>query len=700
MSGDDELACPRLPYGVVVLANPDRQDRAMGDGRLGGRVERARAELFVGRRAELTVLEHLLRPEGEPSVAYVQAPGGYGKTQLLHAGARLARAQGYRVGWIDGKSAPWERESLARAVADVTPEPPFPFLLVLDSFEAIAPLEIWWRDELLPSLPARARVIFGGRLRLSPEWNEDPGWRRVMRVLPLGPLAPVDCREYLRRRRTSADTVNPIVDETRGYPLALALAADLTSGGGRQIESAGSPLMDVLAERLLEDAPDAVHMHAICASALVLHLREPQLEAVLGVAPPLARQLFRYLRSLSSVEATPLGLTMHDVVRTAIREHVRRRDPGLHGQLASRVARMLRDDLACGVRPELVNEVLYFMAVVQVWGDAYEYGECDIVVPDDAHWRSIEDLVLREEGAESLELLRYWRGAGAEAVVAVTASDEVAGFTQTIRLDRVRRAEAARDPGTAPLLAHWSSRGLLERRAPLPYVRHWALAFRYQGPSRVQTQLFGRYMRLLVAEGAAAGASCHAVRTGMVDLIARIPSYMPQHIPSLDFDLGGHGYALIGREFVEETPSQWLIRMIEGPAGPPATGGEPADLDPAAFADALRQVLRGLDRPDLIEGSPLLRTRLAGAGGLADRLARLQSVIREEACALFSSPRDREVRAAFERTYFGGPAKQEAIAAELKMAYSTYRRHLAAGMKRLTEALWRRESSIDRVASE
>lgn len=341
---------------------------------LGGRVERARAGLFVGRRAELAQIEQLLQPAGEPSVAYVHGPSGGGKTQLLHAAARAARAHGYRVGWIDGRSAPWDREALRRAVAACVPDRETRVLLVVDSFEAITGLEAWWREELLPSLPSAVRVLFAGRPALAASWSEDPGWRRVLRVLALGPLAPVDGREYLRRRRVPADAVHRILDETRGHPLALAFAADL---------------------------------------------------------------------------------------------HVRPRDRAL----------------------------------------------ADRLMPDD------------------------------------------------------------------------------------------------------------------VAEDTGAGG------------------------------------------------------------GP---------LDAAGFADALRQLLRGLDRPDLVEVNLMMRSRLAGDGSPAARLARLQTIVRDELRALFRSPRDREVLAALDRTYFGSPAKQEAIAAELNMAYSTYRRHLATGIKRLAEALWRREQMSGR----
>ncbi|HUS63920.1 MAG TPA: AAA family ATPase [Kofleriaceae bacterium] len=343
-------------------------------GDLRGRVERARAELFVGRRAELAQIELLLQPAGEPSVLYVHGPSGGGKTQLLHAAARAARAHGYRVGWIDGRSEAWERESLRRAVAACVPDRETHVLVVVDSFEAIAGLEAWWRDELLPSLPSAARVLFAGQAGLGAAWSEDPGWRRVLRVVALGPLAPVDSREYLRRRRVPADAVHRILDETRGHPLALAFAADL---------------------------------------------------------------------------------------------QVRPRDRAL----------------------------------------------ADRLMPDDV-------------------------------------------------------ADAGTDAA--------------------------------------------------------------------------------------------------------------------------------APLDAAGFADALRQLLRALDRPDLVEENLLLGSRLAGDGPPADRLAHLQAILRDELPALFRSPRDREVRAALERTYFGSPAKQEAIAAELNMAYSTYRRHLAAGIKRLAEALWRREQMSGR----
>jgi hypothetical protein len=42
-------------------------------------------------------------------------------------------------------------------------------------------------------------------------------------------------------------------------------------------------------------------------------------------------------------------------------------------------------------------------------------------------------------------------------------------------------------------------------------------------------------------------------------------------------------------------------------------------------------------------------------------------------------------------TYFKGAATQEAAAQRLRLPFSTYRRHLAAGIERVTAWLWCRE---------
>jgi hypothetical protein len=111
------------------------------------------------------------------------------------------------------------------------------------------------------------------------------------------------------------------------------------------------------------------------------------------------------------------------------------------------------------------------------------------------------------------------------------------------------------------------------------------------------------------------------------------------------------------------------------------------------FADAVRQALRDLHRPDLLARNPLLRTRL-----LQERARNeepdadvLRDLLREAVEILRQHPRDDKLLRAVERTYMRPAATQEAAAAALGLPFSTYRRHLTHGVGRTVSWLWERE---------
>ena len=113
----------------------------------------------------------------------------------------------------------------------------------------------------------------------------------------------------------------------------------------------------------------------------------------------------------------------------------------------------------------------------------------------------------------------------------------------------------------------------------------------------------------------------------------------------------------------------------------------------------MRDALRDFVRPDLLRSNPLTRSRLAldaarraaASAGAVDRSTTLQALIREAAEALATSPRDVKLYRALHHTYFQPAATQERAAELLDVPFSTYRRHLMAGITRMTEALWARE---------
>jgi hypothetical protein len=138
------------------------------------------------------------------------------------------------------------------------------------------------------------------------------------------------------------------------------------------------------------------------------------------------------------------------------------------------------------------------------------------------------------------------------------------------------------------------------------------------------------------------------------------------------------------------------------PAAAPPPNEQVLVLSQPDFAAAVRDALRDFVRPDLLRSNPLLRSRLAldaarraGASGAPpDRAAALQALIREAADALQASPRDIKLYRALHHTYFQPAATQERAAEILDVPFSTYRRHLMAGITQVTEALWAREVGV------
>ena len=86
--------------------------------------------------------------------------------------------------------------------------------------------------------------------------------------------------------------------------------------------------------------------------------------------------------------------------------------------------------------------------------------------------------------------------------------------------------------------------------------------------------------------------------------------------------------------------------------------------------------------------SQLVMNRTAHSG---DRAVTFTAIVYEAAQQLQSSPRDLKLYRALERTYLHPAVTQEQAAELLDLPFSTYRRHLKAGVLRLTELLWQEE---------
>ena len=110
------------------------------------------------------------------------------------------------------------------------------------------------------------------------------------------------------------------------------------------------------------------------------------------------------------------------------------------------------------------------------------------------------------------------------------------------------------------------------------------------------------------------------------------------------------------------------------------------------FESAVNDALRHYTQADLLAGNALLHARLItrSTPGVATPQI-LRALLAETAKTLFAGERDQRLYRILDLTYLNPAPKQEAAADRLGLSFSTYRRHLTAGVDRLIEWLWQQE---------
>ena len=316
---------------------------------LGDRLNGARHSHFVGRANERALFRTILaEPEWPFYVLYIFGPGGVGKTALLGEFAYLCNQTHTPVIHLDGRLVEPSPESftsaLQLALKLTPPTLPLPTLaarserwvILLDTYEMLVPLDGWLRTVFLPQLPENVLLVLASSQPPVPAWRTDPGWHELIRFLPLSDLSPAESQAYLASRDIPADQQSVVLDFTHGHPLALVLAADMFAQRGDihfQPEAVPDMIQTLLA-RLVQKVPGPAHRTALEACALARVTTEALLAEMLAM--PDAHELFEWLRSLSFIEASPEGLFPHDLVREALAADLRWRNPDWYAELHRR----------------------------------------------------------------------------------------------------------------------------------------------------------------------------------------------------------------------------------------------------------------------------------------------------------------------------------------------------------------------------
>jgi hypothetical protein len=664
-------------------------------GRVAGRLQAARHRAFVGRKEELATFDEMLCGGG---VLFVHGPGGVGKSALLGSFAGRAAAAGRTVTVVDGRllgpsrvalpaetqALPAETRTLPAGTRAVLADERA--VLLVDSVECGHGLESWLRDRFLPALPVGALVVVAGRTPPDPTWLADPGWADVVRLIALGDLEPMDAAALLDSRGVAGELHGPLLAFAGGHPLALSLAAASTTGTSRW-----RPTRDVVAtllDQVVGEVPSPAHRSALEVCAHNYASTQDVLRAVLPGAD--AAALFSWLRRLPFVESGPLGLYPHDVVREVVEADLRWRDPQGYADLHERVRAHLTQRIRVADDADVPGAVGSLFHLHRVGGRT----------PEPHVWRAEDEVyedVFRPEDAEDLLRLATGWDAGAVAAVAHwtarqprafrlyrrTADGELAGACAWLRLTSA--AEARADPVAATAWAGAHHNAPLRPGEHLAVHRSWVREH-HRGTSPVtdliRWRAVGWFLRsrrmawsVMAVHGDVPSGDGHL---GMRELGARARE-------------GDVEYRLHAHDWRAVPPQVWLDRLLTAGTREAGDEHEPelAVLSQEEFTGAVRTALRHLSRHGELAANPLTRSRLLA--GRADPVRALRELLEEGIRDLGREPRAGKPHRALDVTYLRGAPTQEAAAERLGLSFTTYRRHLVAGVERLCADLWHRE---------
>ena len=696
---------------------PERRVVLEEHGRLGDRVQAARARGLVGREPERALFREALAGDPPPfAVLFVFGPGGIGKSVLLAMLADEARAAGRRAVSISGDDLPPAPEAVLRAIGRALGVPVSetadlagalggerPSVLLVDALEKLTGLEEWFRLHLLPALPASALVVLAGREPPPATLRADPGWGHLVRVVSLRNLDGEESSRLLALRGVDPALHAQAHAETHGHPLALSLVADVLQGGAPAGALLSPDVVQALLRTFLERVPSPLHRSAleVCAHARVTD--ESLLRAIFGEPAP---ELFAWLRGLSFIRAGEAGLSPHDLARDVVDNDLwwrdRERYQQMHGRVRGAVIeRVLRAPSA--LRTDVFQDLLFMhrrSRVVSRFLQGSAAGGFSVVplTPD----RVTETVAVARarEGAVSAEVTAHWARRRPECfhLFQDAASGTIDGFLLQLELEEALREDRRADPG---LDAVWR---VVEATAPLRTGERVVLMR--------QKITDGRWDEVSPHTDTVAALCCvgwlTTPRLAWAFMMTARPEVWSPWWEYLDFRrLGGAvptgdlQYAIFGHDFRVLPQDAWLAAMEQRELSQAEAEPVPLRPDPpllalsrADFEMAVRALLRDFHLPSALQKNPLLRCRVALAGpGPGDPADRVRALVTAAVHELEGHPRRQRLAAALDATYLRPAPTQERAAERLGLPFSSYRRHLTQGLAWLTERLWQQELS-------
>ena len=646
-----------------------------------------RRRRFVGRTSELALFATALATDRPAfAVLHVHGVGGVGKSALLRMFADQARQAGRSVVLIDGHDVQPNQVSFAAAFDESAAAEPF--VVLVNSYELLSPLDDWLRTDFIAGLPAGSLVVLAGRRAPTAGWRDDPGWRGMSRTLSLTNLETEDAVAYLACAGVPAAVRDPVAAATRGHPLALGLVVDVLAQrpDATPEDLLGDPdVVAALTLRLLEQAPDARHRAALATCAIARFTTEVSLRAALQAQD--VHEVFGWLRGLSCMEAGARGIYPHDLARDVIEADLRWRDEDLYRQLwhRSRAFSQQRIKASDGAdRREHIFDLVFTTRTDPVSRRYWRWESFGTAAPEPAtpaDRAAILDLVAAHEGPASRRIAAEWWERAPDAFTVYRRGGEVGGMAAWVTLTDAISRDAPSDPVVAAVRAHIARQGGLRPGDEVLLRRFLVDREVYQDPSpAVDLSMIAHF------EFVASRPRLAWIVMTVADAQFWAPQFAGINFHKLSDDplVGDRSIAVFVRDTREPSPVFDPVR---------AAPVQVTEMLPRPeFDGAVRDAFRDLTRAGALQTNPLLAlARVRDLGGGPDAL---RAVLTEAVEALREHPRDVKQYRAVDRTYLRPAPTQERAAELLGLPFTTYRRHLTQGVARVAQTLWQQEHPL------
>jgi hypothetical protein len=623
---------------------------------------------------ELAFLERCLSDDPQACVVFVHGPGGIGKSTLLREFERRATASGWDCFRVEGRELSPDSDALLAALSDAqqSARP----LLLIDTYERMSGLDGYLRRALIPSLPGNAVIVIAGRHAPDPEWLTGI-WEGVAAELPLGKLSRAESTALLQAYGVRGKRATSIADWAEGSPLVLALAADTAVKDGKWTpghEHESSGIMRSLIRRLVDTELRGERLSALGVAAIARVTSVDLLREVLPESD--AQSAYERLRALSFTEPLGDGLTLHELVRKALRADFRVRDPERERELRRRIVDHLYERAREG-NPLVMIDMAHLIDNSTIkWGFGWE-GSVDYRIDDVRPEDSLHiALVAQQHGFDDWWGLtrRFFDESPERVAIARDRHDRLCGYMVCMSL-----ATAPEFAWDDPLVGPWLARARDDAGQGEAVLWHDSVDFTRERGARVQAMLgIAGILRSGVTNPRFAYMPINPSVPGAVGFARALGA---EHLAGLDLELASRR---IECHRIDYGPgglmaAQRAVVYSELGLPNPQVARAPVGVD----AEVVRDALRNFRLPHELSQSPL------AVGENADeRVESVRRLLKEAVESAFGDT-DNELllKRVLVRGYMEPVSSHEQAAYEISLSRAAYFRRLRTAAERVADHL-------------